>query len=151
MKRIERHKLRKQVKKMFIFALIVPFLTIISGIGILLKLGPFEDLLYHVCLLIFIFSGIIIGLSIMFFIILKNDMLLQERNRIVKERKRFHLRRFWNDIQSEQYDEAKKIYNYMLKGGDRVFAHGILIGAFVSGKNRKKQIEGIRRFDEITS
>jgi hypothetical protein len=78
--------------------------------------------------------------------------LSDERQRMYRNKNIIHARLFWQAILSENYEEAKRLYNLdnFIKGSLRVLCNGIIMGCVnLSGKDAKWNEKAAQRMEDI--
>ena len=129
---IERHKLNKKARLLYILAYVIGLgLTVVTVLFLVLVIKPIEEptALYGILLVFSIITPMFTGLGLTMYGGIVARKLVTEGNRLLRLKADMYYERFCNLIRFKQFDEARDYYNNFIHGHYRVISHGILLGA----------------------
>lgn len=142
MNKQERTEIKKKGKKLYI----IGYALAIWGVGLLLScfLTPLLGFIREMnetgsetvqmimvsVLLVFIMAPLLASLMVVTFGTHQFQKLHRHKAKLNDQRNKFHMRLFWEAVQSKDYDEAKRLFNLdnFISHSERVLCNGILMG-----------------------
>ena len=147
MNRIERHKLARQVKRLSIILWVLMALIIILIIAFM---ATTIAGIYITILGVGLTTLAIVGVIPFSILITKQSKLQNEHKRIYKEKNEMYFLWIVERIKNDncKYENIKTLYNLM-RGDLKIFAHGMLLSAFITKGNKKDRQYAIERINGL--
>ena len=142
MNKQERTEIKKKGKKLYL----IGYAMAIWGVALLVCcfVTPLLDiirditqngsetmrLIMIIILVAFIIFPLMGSLGVVSFGSIQYQKIYDYRKELYAEQNRFHMKLFWESVRSDDYEEAKRLYNIdkFIWGSERVLCNGILMG-----------------------